>query len=70
MVIEDAGAGVRSGKAAGARVIAVGTSHSDAELRVAGTDWIVNNCASVTLDRSAGLDPLVLLLKDDASGRS
>src|SRR5579863_4160428 len=70
VVIEDAGAGVRSGKAAGARVIAVRTSHSDAELRVAGADWIVNNCASITLDRSAGLDSLVLHMKDDDSGRS
>jgi mannitol-1-/sugar-/sorbitol-6-phosphatase len=38
VVIEDAGAGVRSGKAAGARVIALRTSHSEAELRVAGAD--------------------------------
>ena len=43
VVIEDAGAGVRSGKAAGARVIALRTSHSEAELRVAGADWIVDN---------------------------
>jgi sugar-phosphatase len=69
VVIEDAGAGVRSGKAAGARVIGVRTSHSDAELRVAGADSIVDNCASITLDSNAGLDPLVLLLKDDASRR-
>lgn len=69
VVIEDAGAGVRSGKAAGARAIGVRTSHSDAELRVAGADWIVDNCARITLDSNAGLDPLVLLLKDDASGR-
>ncbi|MFY9804654.1 MAG: HAD family hydrolase [Candidatus Acidiferrales bacterium] len=70
VVIEDAGAGVRSGKAAGARVIALRTSHSEAELRVAGADWIVDNCASITLDRAAGPDSLVLLLKDDAAGRS
>jgi sugar-phosphatase len=70
VVIEDAGAGVRSGKAAGARVIAVRTSHSNAELRVAGADRIVNNCASITLDRSAGLDPLVLVLNDDGARRA
>jgi len=64
VVIEDAGAGVRSGKAAGARVIAVRTSHSDAELRVAGADWIVDNCASICLDRVTGLDPFFLVLKD------
>jgi sugar-phosphatase len=70
VVIEDAGAGVRSGKAAGARVIALRTSHSEAELRVAGADWIADNCASIAVDRTLGSDPLVLLLKDDATGRA
>lgn len=69
VVIEDAGAGVRSGKAAGARVIALRTSHSEAELRVAGADWIVDNCASISVDQAAGSDTLVLLLKYDAAGR-
>jgi mannitol-1-/sugar-/sorbitol-6-phosphatase len=63
-VIEDAGAGVRSGKAAGACVIGVRTSHSDAELRIAGADWIVQCCASIYLDRATGLDPFYLVLKD------
>jgi sugar-phosphatase len=70
VVIEDAGAGVRSGKAAGARVIGLRTSHSEAELRVAGADWIVDNCASIAVDRTSGLDPVVLLLQDDAAGRA
>jgi mannitol-1-/sugar-/sorbitol-6-phosphatase len=70
VVIEDAGAGVRSGKAAGARVVALRTSHSEAELRVAGADWIVDNCASISVDRTLGLDPLVLVLKDEAAGRA
>jgi mannitol-1-/sugar-/sorbitol-6-phosphatase len=64
VVIEDAGAGVRSGKAAGAHVIAVRTSHSDAELRVAGADWIADNCASICFEGVTGLDPFFLLLKD------
>lgn len=64
VVVEDAGAGVRSGKAAGARVIAVRTSHSDAELRVAGADWIADNCASICFEGVTGLDPFLLLLKD------
>ncbi len=68
VVVEDAGAGVRSGKAAGARVIAFRTSHSEAELRVAGADWIVDDCASISVDRTSGSDPLVLVLKDDATG--
>ncbi len=70
VVIEDAGAGVRSGKAAGARVIALRTSHSEAELRVAGADWIVDNCASISVDRTSGSDPVVLLLKDKAAGHA
>lgn len=70
VVIEDAGAGVRSGKAAGARVIALRTSHSEAELRVAGADWIVDDCASISVDRTSGLDPLVLVLQDDATGHA
>jgi mannitol-1-/sugar-/sorbitol-6-phosphatase len=70
VVIEDAGAGVRSAKAAGARVIGLRTSHSEAELRVAGADWIAENCTSISVDRAAGLDPLMLLLKDHASGPS
>jgi hypothetical protein len=39
-------------------------------MRVAGADSIVDNCASITLDFNAGLDPLVLLLKDDATRRA
>lgn len=49
IVIEDAPSGVRSGKAAGARVIAVRTTTSDEELLAAGADWIVNDCASLQL---------------------
>lgn len=70
VVIEDAGAGVRSGKAADARVIALRTSHSDAELRVAGADYIVDDCASISVDRTSGSDPLMLLLKGNSTGRA
>jgi sugar-phosphatase len=41
IVIEDAPAGIRSGKAAGARVLALRTTTGDAELQQAGADWIV-----------------------------
>ena len=41
VVFEDAPAGVRSGKAAGARVIATRSTSSDSELRTAGADWIL-----------------------------
>jgi sugar-phosphatase len=60
IVIEDAGAGIRSGKAAGARVIALQTTSPDEELRAAGADWIVKDCASIVPDLALGLDPLLL----------
>jgi mannitol-1-/sugar-/sorbitol-6-phosphatase len=48
VVVEDAAAGVRAGKAAGARVIAFLTTMSREELEAAGADWIVENCADIT----------------------
>ena len=50
IVIEDAPAGVRAGKAAGAGVLALRTTASDAELLQAGADWIVDDCAKLFLD--------------------
>jgi mannitol-1-/sugar-/sorbitol-6-phosphatase len=47
IVVEDAPAGVRSGKAAGAKVIAVRTTAPDSRLREAGADCIVINCADL-----------------------
>jgi mannitol-1-/sugar-/sorbitol-6-phosphatase len=49
VVIEDAPAGIRSGKAAGAQVVAVCTTGQYAELTSAGADWIVENCLSLSL---------------------
>jgi sugar-phosphatase len=49
VVVEDVPSGIRSGKGAGARVIAFPTTVSLAELRAAGADWVVHNCESVTL---------------------
>ncbi|MGA9980069.1 MAG: HAD-IA family hydrolase [Candidatus Sulfotelmatobacter sp.] len=47
VVLEDAPAGIRAGKSAGARVIAFKTTAPPALLREAGADWIVNNCADI-----------------------
>ena len=52
IVIEDAPAGIRAGKAAGARVLALRTTARDAELEQAGADWIVDDCARLVLDSS------------------
>ena len=61
IVIEDAPAGIRAGKAAGARVIALCTTASDAELQQAGADWIVDDCAGIFLDSTAANEDFLLL---------
>jgi sugar-phosphatase len=56
IVLEDVPAGVRSGKAAGAKVIAFKTTVQESVLREAGADWVLNNCADIrVLDRVGGL---------------
>jgi len=62
VVVEDVPAGIRSGKAADARVVALRTTVSDAELKEAGADWIVNDCRSILA--GATNDGLELMLKD------
>jgi sugar-phosphatase len=49
IVLEDVPAGVRAGKAAGARVVAFKTTVQESVLREAGADWILNNCADIRL---------------------
>ena len=51
VVVEDAPAGIRSGKAAGAKVIAFTTTVAPAAAREAGADWVVNNCSGIHLIR-------------------
>ncbi len=55
IVVEDAPAGVRAGKAAEARVIAFPTTMSRHDLEEAGADWIVRNCADIKVS-SVGED--------------
>jgi mannitol-1-/sugar-/sorbitol-6-phosphatase len=50
VVVEDAPAGIRSGKAAGARVLALRTTANEDELRRAGADWVVGSCGDVRVD--------------------
>ena len=47
IVVEDAAAGVKAGKASGARVIAFLTTMIRRELEEAGADWIVANCGAI-----------------------
>jgi sugar-phosphatase len=53
LVFEDAPAGIRAGKSAGAKVIAFRTTAQENVLREAGADWVVNNCADVHLISSS-----------------
>jgi sugar-phosphatase len=62
IVVEDAPAGIRAGKAAGARVLALRTTAPDAELTQAGADWIVNDLASLRLASSNHQPQLELIL--------
>jgi len=61
IVFEDAPAGIRAGKAAGARVIAFPTTSAPPELNNAGASWILKNCADVSAAPNG--DGLILTLK-------
>jgi glycerol-1-phosphatase len=49
LVLEDAPAGIRAGKAAGCRVVALATTHRIVDLKEAGADWIVEDLRSVVI---------------------
>jgi len=50
LVFEDVAAGIRAGHAAGARVAALTTTLSQAELHQSAPDWILRNCGDVKVD--------------------
>lgn len=58
VVVEDAPAGIRAGKASGARVIAFPTTSPVNDLREAGADWTLRNCTDI----SAAFDGSSLVL--------
>ncbi|HZQ19431.1 MAG TPA: HAD family hydrolase [Terriglobales bacterium] len=63
VVFEDAPAGIRAGKAAGALVIALRTTSPDLELEAAGADWILpayRNLTLTSLDHSSNMMRLAL----------
>ena len=63
VVVEDVPAGIRSGKAAGATVIAFRTTVQDLELRTAGADWVLDNCSGISVVRKDA--DLALALRGD-----
>ncbi len=62
IVVEDAAAGVRAGKAAGARVIAFLTTMMRSSLEEAGADWIVRDCSDIAATNDG--DDLRLTLRE------
>ncbi|HEV8075766.1 MAG TPA: HAD-IA family hydrolase [Candidatus Acidoferrum sp.] len=69
VVIEDAPSGTRSGKSAGARVLAIRTTSIDAELLAAGADWIANDCGSLRCTVAPGSNQLTLEFPDNENPR-
>ncbi|MBO0910263.1 MAG: HAD family hydrolase [Acidobacteria bacterium] len=64
VVFEDAPAGIRAGKAAGARVIALRSTSPDSELEQAGADWILSSYHNLTvIPTDHGSNRLRLLLE-------
>lgn len=64
VVFEDAPAGIRAGKAAGALVIALRTTSPDTELEIAGSDWILPGYHRLSVVESDhGTNSMRLLLK-------
>lgn len=49
VVLEDAPSGIKAGKAAGFKVIALTTTHSLQKLQEAGADWIVEDLRSISV---------------------
>jgi sugar-phosphatase len=63
VVIEDSPSGVRAGKAAGARVVALRTTATDEELQEAGADWIVDDCAELSINFPSSSEEFFLLAR-------
>lgn len=61
VVFEDVPAGIRSGKSAGAKVVAFCTTVSESELQTASPDWVLPNCAWVRAEAANGKLTLRLL---------
>jgi len=64
VVIEDAPAGIRSGKSSGAQVIALQTTEGDELLQAAGADYIVKDCSALRFDTANSERQFTIELKD------
>ena len=57
LVVEDSTSGVKAGKAAGCKVLAVVTTHSVDQLAAAGADWIVPDLTTIGLAKDTDRTP-------------
>jgi mannitol-1-/sugar-/sorbitol-6-phosphatase len=64
IVVEDAPAGIRAGKAAGARVVALQTTERDALLLAASADYIVRDCSAMLFEADASRGRLFFDLRN------
>ena len=65
LVVEDAPAGIAAGRAAGAKTLAVITSHTGEAMRKEGTTYLVKNLGSVSMDLvSEGVKVTMELVED------
>jgi sugar-phosphatase len=64
IVVEDAPAGILSGKSAGARVIAFRTTAPESELIRAGADWVLTDALEINVDTPNIQDGELALLLD------
>lgn len=63
LAVEDAPSGIRAAKAAGARVLALRTTATDAELTAAGADWFLTDCSHLALGCAPAAGSLLLQLE-------
>lgn len=54
LVVEDAPSGIRAGKAAGFKVLAVATTHAIEQLQEAGADWIIRSLEDLAVRMDGG----------------
>jgi len=63
IVVEDVPAGIRSGKSAGARVIALRTTLPDIDLIAVGADWLLANCGGIVAEENPTSGALRITLR-------
>jgi sugar-phosphatase len=64
VVVEDVPAGIRAGRSAGARVIALKTTVAESALRDAGATWVLSNCSEIRL-KAVSKEGLILALAEN-----